>query len=122
MPLTTLDISAALIVIDLQKGILSLPTAHPAAEIVDRSARLARAFRRRGQTVVLVNVTAPALGRTDVGTRNFSFPDGWTELVPIWSSNPKTTSSASRHRARSSAHRSTSTSASAASPRSSSPA
>jgi hypothetical protein len=38
MPLTQLDPTAALIVIDLQKGIVGLPTVHPAAEIVGRAA------------------------------------------------------------------------------------
>ena len=45
MPLTKLDIIAALVVIDLQKGIVSLPTAHPASDIIARTAQLARAFR-----------------------------------------------------------------------------
>ena len=82
MPITTLDPTAALIVIDLQKGIVGLPTVHPAGAIVDRSAQLARAFRKLGLPVVLVNVSAPAPGRTDAGPRNFTFPPGWTELVP----------------------------------------
>jgi nicotinamidase-related amidase len=82
MPLTTLDPTAALIVIDLQKGIVGMPTVHPTAEIVDRSAQLARAFRERGLPVVLVNVTAPAPGRTNTARTKFSFPDDWTELVP----------------------------------------
>ena len=58
MPLTKLDTTAALVVIDLQKGVAGLPTAHPIAGIVDRSAQLARAFRERGLPVVLVNVSA----------------------------------------------------------------
>ena len=88
MPLTTLDTTAALIVIDLQKGIVALPTVHSTAEIVDRSAQLARTFRERGLPVVLVNVTAPAPGRTDTGPRNFSFPDNWAELVPELEQQP----------------------------------
>ena len=88
MPLTTLDTTAALIVIDLQKGIVALPTVHSTAEIVDRSAQLARAFRERGLPVVLVNVTAPAPGRTDAGPRSFSFPDNWAELVPELEQQP----------------------------------
>ena len=51
MPLTQLDATAALVVIDLQKGIAGLPTVHPASEIVDRTAQLARAFRERGWPV-----------------------------------------------------------------------
>jgi nicotinamidase-related amidase len=88
MPLTTLDTVAALIVIDLQKGIVAIPTVHPTAEIVDRSARLARAFRKRGMPVVLVNVTAVAPGRTDAGLRKFSFPDDWADLVPELEQQP----------------------------------
>ena len=88
MPLTTLDTTAALIVIDLQKGIVGMPLAHPAAEIVERSAQLARAFRKRGLPVVLVNVTAAAPGRTDAGPRKFSFPDDWAELVPELEQQP----------------------------------
>jgi len=81
MPLTTLDTTAALIVIDLQKGIVGLPLVHPAAEIVDHSVRLARAFRARGLPVVLVNVTAGAPGRTDIVRPKFAFRDDWAELV-----------------------------------------
>ena len=81
MPLTKLDANAALIVIDLQKGIVSIPTVHPAAEIIERTAQLARTFRQRGLPVVLVNVTGRAPGRTDAGTATFSFPADWTELV-----------------------------------------
>ena len=89
MPLTKLDTTAALIVIDLQKGIVGLPTVHPTTEIIDRSAKLARAFRQRGLPVVLVNVTAAAPGRTDVGPRNLSsLPADWTELVPELEQHP----------------------------------
>jgi nicotinamidase-related amidase len=82
MSLTTLDTNAALIVIDLQKGITALPAVHPIKEIIFHAAALAGAFRQRGLPVVLVNVTAAAPGRTDVGPRNLSLPPDWTELVP----------------------------------------
>jgi nicotinamidase-related amidase len=75
-------------VIDLQKGIAGLPTVHPAAEIVGRAARLARAFRKRGLPVVLVNVTGRAPGRTDAGAPKLSFPPEWTELVPELEQQP----------------------------------
>jgi nicotinamidase-related amidase len=88
MPLTQLDTTAALIVIDLQKGIAGAKTVHPAGEIIARSAQLARAFRERGLPVVLVNVTAAAPGRTDAGPRTFSFPDDWTDLVPELEQHP----------------------------------
>lgn len=82
MPLTKLDSTAALIVIDLQKGIVSAATVQPASEIAGRAAQLARAFRERGLPVVLVNVSGRAPGRTDAGVPKFSFPPDWTELVP----------------------------------------
>jgi nicotinamidase-related amidase len=89
MPVTKLDSTAALIVIDLQKGIVGLPTVHPTTEIVARSAKLARSFRERGLPVVLVNVTGAAPGRTDVGPRNLSsLPPDWTELVPELEQHP----------------------------------
>jgi nicotinamidase-related amidase len=88
MPLTELDDNSVLITIDLQKGIVGLPTVHPAGEIVSRVAQLARAFRKRGLAVVLVNVTGAAPGRTDAGRPKLSFPADWTELVPELEQHP----------------------------------
>jgi nicotinamidase-related amidase len=88
MPVTKLDTAAALVVIDLQKGIVGLPTVHPASEIIGRTAQLARAFRERGLPVVLVNVTGRALGRTDAGAPKFSFPADWSELVSELQQHP----------------------------------
>ena len=88
MPLTKLDTKAALVVIDLQKGIVALPTAHPAGEIIGRSAALARAFRARDLPVVLVHVTGRAPGRTDAAPPTFSFPADWTDIVPELEQQP----------------------------------
>ncbi len=88
MPLTQLDSNAALIVIDLQKGIVSFPLAQPSAEIVDRAAQLVKAFRERGLTVVLVNVTGRSPARTDAGRPAMSFPPDWTDLVPELEQQP----------------------------------
>lgn len=88
IPLTKLDTTAALVVIDLQKGIVSLPTVHPVGEVIDRTARLARAFRERGWPVVLVNVTAAAPGRTDAGRPKLSLSADWAELVPELDQQP----------------------------------
>src|SRR5258707_3776135 len=79
MPLTQLDPKPALIVIDLQKGIVALPTAHPSAEITAKSSALARAFRAHGLPVILVNVAGGAPGRAG-GKPSFNPPADWVEL------------------------------------------
>lgn len=88
MPLTQIDAAAALIVIDLQKGLAGFPMAHPMSDIVERSARLARAFRERGLPVVLVNVAGRAPGRTEAGSPKLLLPPDWTELVPELEQQP----------------------------------
>jgi len=82
MALTQLDAVAALVVIDLQNGIVAFPTAHPSSEIIKRSAQLAQAFRERGMPVVLVNVTGRAPGRTQSGFPRRELPPDWADLVP----------------------------------------
>jgi nicotinamidase-related amidase len=80
MPLT-LDTRAALVAIDLQKGVVGMPLPRPATEIVDKSAALARAFRARDLPVVWVNVSGRAPGRT-AQRRSFNFPPDWDLLAP----------------------------------------
>lgn len=87
MPLTKLDSNSALLVIDLQKGIVSMPTVHPINEIVARTAQLARSFRERGLPVVLVNVSGAAPGRTNAGRPNFLFPQIGQNLFLNWDSS-----------------------------------
>jgi len=82
MAVTTLDPKTALIVIDLQKGVVSLPSVHPIAEVVKHASALADAFRRRGLSVVLVNVAGGASGRTEQVRNRREGPAGWTDLVP----------------------------------------
>ena len=83
MPLTVLDPNTALILIDLQQGIVNLPLAHPAASVIANAAQLARAFRAAEKPVVLVNVAAGAPGRTETPRRlPDPLPPNWTDLVP----------------------------------------
>jgi nicotinamidase-related amidase len=79
---STLDVKAALLVVDLQKGIVGLPTAHPIADVVKNAARLAKAFRRRDLPVVLINVDSGAPGRVERSRALGEFPPEWTDLVP----------------------------------------
>ena len=82
MPLTTLDPRTALIVVDLQKGIVDLPFVHPVDSVIARARALADAFRQRGLPVVLVNVAGSAPGRTEQPHRTITRPDGWADLIP----------------------------------------
>lgn len=82
MPITQLDTVAALVVIDLQKGILAMPKAHAIEPVMAQTVELARAFRRRGLPVVLVNVAGGAPGRTDTSFRRATLPPDWAELAP----------------------------------------
>ena len=88
MTISTLDARPALLVVDLQKGIVGLPTAHPMADVVSHAARLADAFRRHGLPVVLINVDGGAPGRTEQSRRVSEFPAGWTDLVPELNRQP----------------------------------
>jgi nicotinamidase-related amidase len=89
MTLTALDPKTALIVIDLQKGVLSRPVVHPVKGILQNARRLADAFRAKGLPVVLVNVDARPAGRTEQSrTVNFDFPPGWTELATELNQQP----------------------------------
>jgi nicotinamidase-related amidase len=88
MPITKLDTTAALIVIDLQKGIVSFPNVHPAGEIIGRAARLARAFRRRGLPVALVNVTGRLRAEPMPDVPRFHFRPIGPSWILSWSSTP----------------------------------
>ena len=70
MALTLIDPRTALILVDLQKGVVGLPLAHPVGRILHHSRLLADAFRACALPVVLVTVeigTAAAVGLTVAG-------------------------------------------------------
>ncbi|MDR3511289.1 MAG: cysteine hydrolase [Caulobacteraceae bacterium] len=89
MTVTTLDPKTALIVVDLQKGVVSLPTAHPMDGVVKHVGALTRAFRGHGLPVVLVNVAGGAPGRTEQARGHREFPAGWTDLIPELDRQPQ---------------------------------
>jgi nicotinamidase-related amidase len=88
MTLTTLDPKTALIVVDLQKGVVALPTAHPMDTVVSNSAALVDAFRGHGLPVVLVNVTGAPAGRTEHGGSGGARPEGWDILIDELNQQP----------------------------------
>ncbi|HEX9160387.1 MAG TPA: hydrolase [Thermoanaerobaculia bacterium] len=82
--------STALVLIDLQRGIVQRQTApYPASEVVTRAARLAQRFREHGAPVVLVHVTYSADGSDRLKQRVDSpqpvpaqVPPDFGEIVP----------------------------------------
>jgi nicotinamidase-related amidase len=87
----------ALVVIDLQRGIVAPPSApHSSTEVVARAAQMAAALRKAGGTVVFVHVTPSADGKdglkpiTDapVGAGGRTLPPDWAEIVPELAPQP----------------------------------
>ena len=90
MPVTTLDPKTALIVIDMQTGILARETVHPVKDVLANATALADAFRAYKLPVILVRVTATAPGRSDQmpngGT--ITLPAEWTAFAPELNQQP----------------------------------
>jgi nicotinamidase-related amidase len=82
LPVTALDPKTALIVVDLQKGIIHSPFIHPVAGVIERTCALLDAFRQRDLPVVLVNVTGGAPGRTEQPRRHSMLSEGFADLIP----------------------------------------
>jgi nicotinamidase-related amidase len=90
MPELTLDqATTALVLIDLQRGIVAGDLAPNAGgDVVARGAELAAAFRSRNALVVLVHVDPGAKGElmprptADKPRPAMTLPPGWIELVP----------------------------------------
>jgi nicotinamidase-related amidase len=86
----------ALVLIDLQKGILGRQTApHSASEVLARSVRLAGRFRAAGGLVVLVHVSFSPDGGdrltppTDEPPPPAAVPPGWEEISPDLGRDPR---------------------------------
>ncbi len=83
---TQLDKNTALVLIDLQNGVMGLPLAHPVKDVVTNAARLVVAFRNARLPVVITNVNpggAPwTKTRRDVTPSGGVFNADWMEIVP----------------------------------------
>ena len=96
MAVSTLDQNTALVVIDLQHGIIGSPGLAPlsGAEVLGNSVKLAEAFRAQGAPVVLVRVSfAPDFsdavpGRTENSGMGGLPPEGWDVIVDELAGNP----------------------------------
>jgi nicotinamidase-related amidase len=87
MPLTSLDSNTALVLVDLQRGIVSMPAAHPVEEVVSNAARLVSAAHQRAAPIFAVRVAFSPDGgdalrlRTDVVGPAGPPPPGFADLV-----------------------------------------
>ncbi|HEY5061640.1 MAG TPA: hydrolase [Gemmatimonadaceae bacterium] len=88
-PLSLDPTHTALVVVDLQRGILSATTApHTAADVLLHATHLAERFRERGALVVLVRVDPGPKGElfprplTDVERPPMTVAPGWSDIAP----------------------------------------
>jgi nicotinamidase-related amidase len=54
--ITAIDKNTALVLIDLQKGVVKMDVVHPIKNVLEKSAELVAAFRKAGLPIVVVNV------------------------------------------------------------------
>ena len=81
--------TTALVLIDLQKGVLAMPVVpHAAADIYERSMRLAQLFRNAGALVVRVRVSFSS-GLVDAFRPPVDQPTNYVELPPGWDELPE---------------------------------
>ncbi|MDE3237231.1 MAG: isochorismatase family protein [Bacteroidota bacterium] len=83
---TVLDKQTALVLIDLQKGVVNLPLAHPVENVISNAVKLTNAFHKAGLPVVIVNVDSTNAAwtktRKDAKPVNRSMSEDWTQIIP----------------------------------------
>jgi len=94
-PLELAAAKTALVVIDLQAGILARPVApHVSADVLERSAKMCEHFRAVGAQVVLVRVSFAADGSDALSQpcdepMARARPEGWDVLSPALGAGPR---------------------------------
>jgi nicotinamidase-related amidase len=88
---TSLDKNTALVLIDLQKGIVQYPVAHPITQVLANAAKLVAAFRKANLPVVVVNVSPAGKwlnSRKDAKQVTFTPDADWLEIAPEIKTEP----------------------------------
>jgi nicotinamidase-related amidase len=88
MPISALDPKTALLVVDLQKGIVGMPTVHPIDGVIQNTVALLEVFRERQLPAVLINVDGSPPGRAEQSFSTRGMPAGWTDLIPELKQQP----------------------------------
>ncbi|MDB5117998.1 MAG: Isochorismatase family protein YecD [Mucilaginibacter sp.] len=91
--ITALDKNTALVLIDLQKGIVGFPVVHPIETILANSAKLVAAFRKAGLPVVVVNVNPASAAWTKARKEPADgaphvFAADWLDIAPEIKTRP----------------------------------
>jgi nicotinamidase-related amidase len=91
--ITKLDKNTALILIDLQNMVVELPLVHPIKDILQNCNQLAKAFRKAGLPVVIVNVNpggaAWTKARKESNPTGGAAPkEGWVDITPDLETSP----------------------------------
>lgn len=89
---TSLDKNTALVLIDLQKGIVGYPLAHPINDILANAIKLVEAFRKASLPIVIVNVNPAGAkwttSRKDSNPQRATPKEDWLEIVPEIKTQP----------------------------------
>jgi len=88
MSISAIDPKTALIVVDLQKGVVAHPCVHPVSVVLQNTAELVAAFHELRLPVVFVTVAGTAPGRTEQALSKGPRPADWAELVPELTPHP----------------------------------
>lgn len=72
--ITQIDRNTALVLIDLQKGIVRKETAHPVADVLKNAVVLIDTFRKKGLPIVAVNVNPMGAAWTKTRTEVITIP------------------------------------------------
>src|SRR5436190_861251 len=78
---TQIDPRTALVLIDLQQGIVNLPLIHPAQQILEKCAELIAAFRFKKLPIIIVNVDPLGANWTQMRVEQPSAPRGEKQVI-----------------------------------------
>lgn len=81
MSFTQIDTKTALLVIDLQYGIVALNTCHPTSPVIENCIKIIDKFRLLSLPICFVNVDGTALGRNEQVKSNTTKPANWSQLI-----------------------------------------
>jgi nicotinamidase-related amidase len=89
--ITAIDKKTALVLIDLQKGVVQMNVIHPAKDVLEKSALLVAAFRKANLPIVIVNVVPKenkSRNANSAAINIASLPADFAEIDPAIKAQP----------------------------------